>query len=82
MLAEQKLAALIRKLERQAVGILPPDTVMDAVGRPIADHLVAFLGDLEARGRFLVIPVALIAIASGSSRMRSKRDLGFRGRRY
>ena len=49
--AQQMLADKIRKLERQAVGILPSDTVLDGSAQPVLGLLAAFLGDVKARGR-------------------------------
>ena len=49
--AEHKLEKLVQKLEMQAVGILPPDVVLNAAASPILVQLEAFLGDTHARGR-------------------------------
>lgn len=49
--AEQKLSELVRRLERQAYGLVPPDSVVDGAARPIADLLREFLGHLTVLGR-------------------------------
>ena len=46
--AEQKLEKLIQELEREAAGILAPKLMRDAAQMPIAEHLKAFLADLQA----------------------------------
>ncbi len=49
--AEQKLEKLVQELEREAAGIIAPKVMRDAAQAPLAEHLRAFLADLEAKGR-------------------------------
>src|SRR5471032_3319951 len=49
--AEQKLEKLIQELEQEAAGIIAPKLMRDAAQTPVADHLKAFLADIEAKGR-------------------------------
>ena len=49
--AEQKIEKLVQELEREAAGIIAPKLIRDAAQTPIAEHLKAFLDDLEAKGR-------------------------------
>ena len=49
--ADQKLEKLVQELEREAAGIIAPKLMRDAAQTPIAEHLRAFLADLEAKGR-------------------------------
>ena len=47
--AEQKLLNIVRDLEREAAGIIPPKSLRDAAQRDLADHLQDFVADLEAQ---------------------------------
>jgi integrase len=49
--AEQKLEKLVQELEKESAGIIAPKLMRDAAQTPIADHLKAFLADIEAKGR-------------------------------
>ncbi len=49
--AEQKLTALVKRLEQEEAGIIAPKLLRDAAQTPIAGHLAAFLADLTANGR-------------------------------
>lgn len=49
--AEEKLRELVRRWERQEIGLLPSDAVLESTNRPILSLLADFLADLEVRGR-------------------------------
>lgn len=49
--AEQKLAALVKELEREDAGISVSRVHRDALLRPLSDHVAAFLADLKGKGR-------------------------------
>jgi integrase len=51
MVAVERARNLLQKLERQSVGLMPPDSVLDAASKAILGQLPAFLADVEARGR-------------------------------
>ena len=47
--AEAKLSAIVRDMEREAVGIVPPRIQRDAAQRPLESHLENYLADLKAK---------------------------------
>ena len=47
--AEAKLNNIVRDLEREAAGIIPPKALRDAAQRELTEHLNDFLADLEAQ---------------------------------
>lgn len=49
--AQQKLATLVRELEREAAGISVPRVAREAMQRPLSDHIAAFLVDLQGKRR-------------------------------
>jgi integrase len=49
--AEQMLEKRVQEFEREEAGIISPKLMRDGARIAIADHLNAFLADLEARGR-------------------------------
>jgi len=49
--AQSKLLEIAKEREKVASGMLPPDSVREAAAKPLSELLVAFLEDLQARGR-------------------------------
>lgn len=49
--AEQKLAALVKELEREDAGISVPRSQREALQKPLSEHTEAFLSDLVGKGR-------------------------------
>ena len=49
--AEHRLHELVRDLQREALGIVPPKPLREAAVRPLSEHLPDFLADLTAKGR-------------------------------
>ena len=49
--AQQKLSYLVRDLEREASGLVPPASQRNAVLKPLSEHVAAFLLDLKGQGR-------------------------------
>ena len=49
--ANQKLAALLKDLEREEHGISVPKPLRDAAQKPIKAHVEDFLADMKAAGR-------------------------------
>jgi len=49
--AKQKLAALLKDLEREEHGIAVPKPLRDAAQKPITGHVQDFLADMKAAGR-------------------------------
>lgn len=49
--AERKLAELVNRQERRLNGLLNDEVEVSAAARPLADHLLDFERDLQARGR-------------------------------
>jgi integrase len=47
--AIKKLLDLVRELEQESAGIIPPKSLRDAAQRELADHLKDYLADLEAQ---------------------------------
>jgi len=51
LVATAKLLETAKERQREAAGLLPPQTVREASATPLAELLAAFLEDLEAKGR-------------------------------
>jgi integrase len=49
--AEQKLAEVVRELERESVGLVVPRSIREAFAAPFADHVARFLEETKAKGR-------------------------------
>ena len=49
--AQQKLAELLRELEREAAGIVVPRVQREALALPLSEHVEAFLADVKGKGR-------------------------------
>ncbi len=49
--AQQKLTALTRELEREAAGISVPRVQREGLQKPLSEHVGAFLADLKGKGR-------------------------------
>ena len=49
--AEQKLADVVRELERESVGLVVPRSIREAFAAPFADHVTRFLEETKAKGR-------------------------------
>lgn len=49
--ARQKLADLVRLAERERHGLVVPERLVDAAGKPLLDHLSDFASSLKARNR-------------------------------
>ncbi len=50
-LAEIKARQIIDDHEKELLGLLPPKFIRDAAQRPLTEHLVDFIADLNTRGR-------------------------------
>ncbi len=49
--AERRLAAIVREIEQERYGIIPPRELRDAVARPLVEHLEDHVADLVAAKR-------------------------------
>lgn len=51
--AEQKLADVVRELERESVGLVVPRSIREAFAAPLTEHIARFLVDVKGKGRSL-----------------------------
>ena len=49
--AEQRLHEIVRDLQREAMGIIPPKPLREAAGTPVLSHLADFVAHKKDKGR-------------------------------